>query len=155
MRFLIPILALTLLPFAVKAEEVRSIEVSPVSEAVLETSPKDSAYAGKRWMTRKFEIRNVSGTDFFVHGHSLKNVFIDVLTKDPASGEWVSRGYGYCGTGAGRHRVAPGKAFSVTIHLPEELADREFVIQFTQYPNDPNSKGVEVKTPALRMKVAA
>ena len=155
MKTLIPILALTLLPFVVSAEELRSIEVKAVSEAVFETSPKDSAYAGKRWMTRKFEIRNVSATDFFVHGHSLRNVFIDVLTKDPASGEWVSRGYGYCGTGARRHRVAPGEVFSVEVSLPVDLADREFVIQFTQYPDDPLSKGVEVKTPALRMKEAA
>lgn len=86
---------LTLLPFVVSAEELRSIEVKAVSEVVFETSPKDSAYPGKRWMTRKFEIR-----------------------------------------------------------LPADLADREFVIQFSQYPDDPISRGGEVKTPALHMKVA-
>ncbi len=136
------------------AAEIAPVEATPAAPASITVSPKDSAFPGKRWKTRKFQIKNTSGKDFFVSGHSLENVFIQVFTKDPDSGRWVSRGLGYCGTGAGLHRVESGAVFFATVNLPVDVADREFMIELSRHSDALDEQGILTKTEPLRMKEA-
>lgn len=152
MKSLMTLALLALLQLPGDAAEISPIEAAPTAPASITVSPKDSAFPGKQWKTRKFEIKNTSGKDFFVYGHSLAHVFIQVYTEDPESGKWVSRGMGYCGTGAGRHRVESGAAFSATVSLPTDVADREFVIEFTRHSDAHDEKGKLTKTKSLSMK---
>jgi len=154
MKTLITLTFLAFLHVAADAADIASIKVAPVAPATITVSTKDSAFPGKRWKTRKFEIKNTSAADFFVHGHSLNNVFIQVFTKDANSGKWVSRGLGYCGTGAGSHRVKSGEAFFATVSLPEEIAGLEFMIEFTRYSDSSDSKGKRIQTQSLSMKTS-
>ena len=152
MKTLMTLALFTLLQLPGDAAEIAPIEVAPVAPATTTVSPKDSAFPGKCWKTRKFEIKNTSGKDFFVYGHSLEQVFIQVFTKDLESGKWVSRGLGYCGTGAGLHRVKSGAVFSATVSLPVDEADREFMIDFSRYSDALDKKGTLTKTEPLSMK---
>ena len=152
MKTLITLMFIALLHVAADAADIASIEVAPVAPATITVSPKDSAFAGKRWKTRKFEIKNTSTVDFFVNAHSLNYVFIQVFTKDVDSGKWVSRGLGYCGTGASLHRVKSGGAFFATVNLPEDIADSEFMIEFQRYSDSNDNKGISTQTKPLSMK---
>jgi hypothetical protein len=154
MKILITLTFLAFLHVAADAADIASIEVAPVAPATITVSPKDSAYPGKRWKTRKFEIKNTSATDFFVYGHSLNNVFIQVSTKNVDSGKWESRGLAYCGTGAGSHRVKSGEAFFATVNLPEDIAGRDFMIEFTMYSDISDHKGERIQTQSLSMKTS-
>jgi hypothetical protein len=154
MKTLITLTFLAFLHVEADAADIASIEVAPVAPASITVSPKDSAFPGKQWKTRKFEIKNTSAVDFLVSGHSLNHVFIQVFTKDVDSGKWVSRGLGYCGTGAGLHRVKSGGAFFATVSLPEDIAGREFMIKFTRYSNSSDNKGESTQTQALSMKTS-
>lgn len=154
MKTLMTLALLALLQVPADAAETPLIEAAPVAPASITVSPKDSAFPGKRWKTRKFGIKNTSGKDFFVSGHSLENVFIQVFTKDPASGNWVSRGLGYCGTGAGLHQVKSGAVFFATVSLPVDVADREFMIEFSRHSDALDEKGILTRTEPLSMKEA-
>lgn len=106
------------------------IATTPLTEATLTISQKDSAYPGKEWITRKFSIKNTSDWSFYMRGHSLDHVFVEIHTKDPESGNWVSRNMGYCGTGAAKILTAQNSAFTVTVSLPVEFSNREFAFEF-------------------------
>ena len=152
MKTLMTLALLALLRVPGDAAEIVPIVAAPVAPASITVSPKASAFPGKRWMTQKFEIKNTSGKDFFVSGHSLENVFIQVFTKDPESGKWVSRGLGYCGTGAGLHRVKSGAVFFAAVSLPVDVADREFMIEFSRHSDALDENGILTKTEPLSMK---
>jgi hypothetical protein len=151
MQTLMTLGLLALLQVPADAAETPPIEAAPVAPASITVSPQDSAFPGKRWMTRKFEIKNTSGKDSFVSGHSLENVFIQVFTKDPESGKWTSRELGYCGTGSGLHRVKSGAVFFATVSLPVDVADREFMIEFSRHSDTLDEKGTLTKTEPLSM----
>ena len=77
--------------------------------STLTVSPGGSAYPGKRWISQRLQVKNVSGTDVHIYGHSLKHVHLQVYTRNSESnGGWVSQGLGYCGTGAGKAVILPG-----------------------------------------------
>ena len=152
MKTLMALALLALLQVPGRAADISPIEAAPVAEASITISPKDSAFPGKRWKTRKFQIKNTSGKDFFVYGHSLDTVFIQVSTKDPESGKWVSRELLYCGTGAGRHLVKAGAVFFAMVNLPVDVADREFRIEFTRHSDARDEQGELTKTESLSMK---
>ncbi len=154
MKTLMTLALLALLQVPGDAAEIAPIEAAPVGQASITVSPKDSAFPGKRWKTRKFQIKNTSSKDFFVYGHSLENVFIQVFTKEPDSGKWVSRELGYCGTGAGPQRLKSGSAFVALVSLPVDIADREFVIEFTRHSDALDEKGELTKTQPLSMKTS-
>lgn len=129
------------------------VAIKPLTEASLTISPKESAYPGKKWMTRKFKVENTSGREFYVSGHSLDNVFVQIHTKDPESGKWVSRGMGFCGTGASKMLISQGSAFTVTVNLPIEISDREFTIEFSRtFGPGPQAAGETTRSEPLSMK---
>lgn len=129
------------------------VTTTPVTEASLTTSPKESAYPGKQWTTRRFKIKNTSGRSFYVFGYSLDNVFVQIHTKDPESGKWVSRSVGFCGTGASKILIPQDSAFTVTVNLPVEISDREFTIEFTRtFGLGPQAAGETTTSEPLSMK---
>ncbi len=155
MKTLMTLALLTLLQVPGVAADRAPIETAPVVRASIAVAQKDSGVVpGTRWMTRKFRIKNTSGKDFFVYGHSLDNVFVDVLTKDPDSGKWVSQDLFHCGVDAGPHCVKSGSAFYVTVSLPIDIADREFIIEFGRYADARDDKGELTKTRPLSMKAS-
>jgi hypothetical protein len=129
------------------------VTTTPVTEASLTISPNESAYPGKQWMTRKFRIENTSGRNFYVFGYSLDHVFVQIHTKDPESGKWVSRGVGFCGTGASKILIPQDSAFTVTVNLPVEISDREFTIEFNRtFGLGPQATGETTTSEPLSMK---
>ncbi len=104
-------------------------------------------------MTRKFRVQNTSGREFYVFGDSLDHVFVQIHTKDPESGKWVSRGAGFCGTGASKLLVPQESAFTVTVNLPIEISERDFMIEFTRtFGLGPQAAGEDTKSGPLSMK---
>lgn len=155
MKSLLTLVLLAVLQVPSGAADRAPITATPVAQSTSKVSPKDSAIPGKKWMSRKFQIKNTSGKDFFVHGQSLDLVFIQILTKDPDTGKWESQGLGYCGTGAGLHRVKVAAAFNVTVSLPTDIAEREFIIEFTRYQDaNQNDEGKQTRTQPLSMNPA-
>jgi len=132
MKILLKVAFLLVLRINVSAEEQLPITVVPITEASVFASPQGSANAGKQWMTRKFKIKNTSGRNFFIFGHSLDDVVTTSLTKDPGTGKWVRNGRVSCMVGASPILVVQGSAFTATVTLPIEMSDREFVIEFTR-----------------------
>lgn len=129
------------------------VAIKPVNEASLTISPKQSAYPGKKWMTRKFRVENTTGREFYVFGHSLDNVFVQIHTKDPESGKWLSRGVGFCGTGASKMLIPQSSAFTVNVNLPLEISAREFTIEFTRsFGPGPQAAGETTRSEPLSMK---
>lgn len=116
------------------------------------TSPKESAYPGKKWLEETVTAKNVTNNVFFVSGHSLEHVFVGVSTKDPVKNEWVSRGLGYCGTGASLHPLKPGESFSATVDIPIELSAREYRIDVEVYSGANASEPRKMVSSPLRMR---
>ncbi|MES2661160.1 MAG: hypothetical protein V4689_21240 [Verrucomicrobiota bacterium] len=131
MKTLIPVALLLALQIPALCGE-SPVTTTPVTEASLTISPKESAYPGKQWITRQFRIENTSGRKFYVSGYSPDHVFVQIHTKDPESGKWVRRIAGFCATGASKILIPQDSAFTVTVNLPVEISDREFTIEFTR-----------------------
>lgn len=154
MKTLLTLGLLAIIHLSVIAEENRPIHAAPVADASITISPKDSAYPGKKWMTRKFKIKNISGQDFFVIGDSLDHLFFQIFTKEPKTGEWTNYGLGFCGTGARAHTIKSGSTFTVSVSLPIEISNRDFVIEFDRHiiVSRNSSRNKKTRTLPLRMK---
>lgn len=114
--------------------------------------PKGAASVNKEgWKTRTFTILNLRKKDFYVYGHGNENPFIQMETKDPKTGNWGGRFFGYCGTGAAAFRVKPGETFSATVSLPADQADREFSFNFECFSKPDGGSKKTVKSPSLWM----
>ena len=125
----------------------------PSSKAKVVISPEGSAYPGRKWVQDTVKVQNADQRPIYVFGHSLQHVFLQVYTKDTGKNEWVSRGLGYCGTGADYQSVKPGESFTAELSLPRELSDREYRVEVDVYATT-NSDPESVLSQPLRMREA-
>ncbi|MEM7386587.1 MAG: hypothetical protein AAF514_16730 [Verrucomicrobiota bacterium] len=143
--------ALVMVNFANEEKRSRTTDARAI-EFIQGKSSIQKNDGGPTWHLCSLTIRNRSARPFFLYGHGPTAPFIGMETKNPTSGKWEKRMLGYCGTGAGYHKVKPGASFTTSVSLPADLAGREFVVEVTRYPKKDHKAGVVERSPAFRLK---
>ena len=119
----------------------------------LTASIESTVIASGNWLIQDVVLRNDTGRDFYIYGYSKDDPFIGVQLKDLETGKWVGKGLGYCGTGAGFHRVASGERFKCSVGLQREDAGKEFAVTLGTYREKTHEGVVEMRTRPLRVKL--
>jgi hypothetical protein len=102
------------------------------------------------------QLKNVSGADFYIYGHSADMPFVQTYMLDAEIGKWAKQAQGYCGTGAGLHRIARGATFMAMATFDKQGAAGGLIqLEFTRYPTAEIRDGVLVRTDPLAAKLAA
>ncbi|MGJ8655363.1 MAG: hypothetical protein ACSHX6_02850 [Akkermansiaceae bacterium] len=136
-------------PMVIKPLVIKAAYVDVAKSSV---SPKDSFHhPGKKLISRTVRLTNTTKRDLYVHGYSLKYVFVEVYTRKNSKEKWVSQNLGYSGTGAGDHKFKTGESFTVIVNLPQELSDHEFMVGFYDYSPLKGDELIEVRSPPLNM----
>jgi hypothetical protein len=115
-------------------------------------APKGSATAGSTWVTFPVHVDNLTTHSIWLHGHGLNSPFYQLFTRRTDSETWLTRGMGFCGTGAKRHQLRAGATTTFSVSVPVRYVGQQLRVELRAYqsaddatPDTINSEGVPIK----------
>jgi len=107
-------------------------------------APPGSATAGSAWLKFPVRVTNTSPQPVWLHGRSLDSPFYSLFSRDAGAHSWVDYGIGFCGTGAGIHRLAPGKTIKFTVAVPAKYMGHHLRVELSVRASPKDTKPVAV-----------
>ena len=130
-------LLLLLLTFAMATEPAVRLRLGAPERI---KAPKGSATAGSTWVTFPVHVANVSNGSIWLHGHSLRSPFYGLFTRQKDSDAWITRGIGFCGTGASRHQLRAGAATTFSVSVPVRYVGQQLRVELLVYDSADDTK---------------